>query len=51
MPAPSGTTRPRFAGGAQQRLYGALIVEEAEPPDIDREHVLVLDECPIPRDG
>jgi FtsP/CotA-like multicopper oxidase with cupredoxin domain len=41
---------PRFAGLAQ-RLYGALIVEEAEPPDVDREHVLVLDEWPIRPQG
>jgi FtsP/CotA-like multicopper oxidase with cupredoxin domain len=41
---------PGFAGLAQ-RLYGALIVEEAEPPDIDREHVLVLDAWPIPPQG
>ena len=25
-------------------LYGALIVEEAEPPDVDREEVLILDD-------
>jgi FtsP/CotA-like multicopper oxidase with cupredoxin domain len=37
---------PGFAGFAP-RLYGALIVEEAEPPEIDREHVLVLDARPI----
>ena len=37
---------PGFAGLAQ-RFYGALIVDEVEPPDVDREHVLVLDEWPI----
>jgi FtsP/CotA-like multicopper oxidase with cupredoxin domain len=32
----------------RQCLYGALIVEEAEPPtDIDREHVLVFDDWQI----
>jgi FtsP/CotA-like multicopper oxidase with cupredoxin domain len=42
---------PCFAGVAQQRLYGALVVEETEPPDVDREHVLVLDERPSPPQG
>ncbi len=41
---------PGFAGLAQH-LYGALIIEEAEPPDVDREHVLVLDEWQIPTQG
>ena len=32
---------------ARQRLYGALIVEEAAPVEVDREHVLVFDDWPI----
>jgi FtsP/CotA-like multicopper oxidase with cupredoxin domain len=31
----------------QQRLYGALIVEEALPAAVDREHVLVFDDWPV----
>jgi FtsP/CotA-like multicopper oxidase with cupredoxin domain len=32
---------------ARQRLHGALIVEETEPPEVDREHVLLLDDWPV----
>jgi FtsP/CotA-like multicopper oxidase with cupredoxin domain len=32
---------------ARRRLYGALIVEEAEPAEVDREHVLVFDDWQI----
>ncbi|RMH47671.1 MAG: multicopper oxidase family protein [Alphaproteobacteria bacterium] len=33
-------------------LYGALIVDEAEPPEVDRDEVLVLDDWRLnPRDG
>jgi FtsP/CotA-like multicopper oxidase with cupredoxin domain len=32
---------------ARHRLHGALIVEEAEPPEVDREHVLLFDDWPI----
>jgi FtsP/CotA-like multicopper oxidase with cupredoxin domain len=32
---------------SRQRLYGALIVEEAPPPAVDREHVLVFDDWPM----
>lgn len=33
-------------------LYGALIVEEPEPPEVDRDEVLVLDDWRLnPRDG
>jgi FtsP/CotA-like multicopper oxidase with cupredoxin domain len=43
---------PTPAAPARQHLYGALIVEEGEPPPVDREHVLLLDEWPIaPQDG
>jgi FtsP/CotA-like multicopper oxidase with cupredoxin domain len=35
------------AQAARQRLYGALIVEEAEPAEVDREHVLVFDDWQI----
>jgi FtsP/CotA-like multicopper oxidase with cupredoxin domain len=36
------------AASASQRLHGALIVEETEAPEIDREHVLVFDNWPMP---
>lgn len=33
-------------------LYGALVVEEADPPEVDRDEVLVLDDWRLnPRDG
>jgi FtsP/CotA-like multicopper oxidase with cupredoxin domain len=39
-------------GAARPRLHGALIVEEAEPVEVDREHVLVFDDWPIgPQDN
>jgi len=34
----------RSAEQVARGLYGALIVEEAEPPDVDREQVLILDD-------
>jgi FtsP/CotA-like multicopper oxidase with cupredoxin domain len=34
-------------GAARQHLHGVLIVEETEPPEVDREHVLLLDDWPI----
>ena len=34
------------AAETRQRLYGALIVDAAEPTDIDREHVLAFDDGP-----
>jgi FtsP/CotA-like multicopper oxidase with cupredoxin domain len=37
----------RSEQAARQRLYGALIVEEAVPAEVDREHVLILDDWPI----
>jgi FtsP/CotA-like multicopper oxidase with cupredoxin domain len=35
------------AAASGRRLYGALIVEEADPAEVDREHVLVFDEWPF----
>lgn len=43
-PASSGPAR-------SQHLHGVLIVEEAEPPDIDREHVLLFDDWPVAAEG
>ncbi|MCQ0090377.1 MULTISPECIES: multicopper oxidase family protein [Rhodobacterales] len=34
----------RSAEQVARGLYGALIVEESEPPDVDREQVLILDD-------
>jgi FtsP/CotA-like multicopper oxidase with cupredoxin domain len=34
---------------ARHRLHGAFIVEEAQPPEVDREHVLLFDDWPVAR--
>ena len=35
----------------ERGLYGALIVEESEPPDVDADHVLVLDDWRLDEDA
>ncbi len=44
---------PHAGGGEQQGrgLYGALIVEEAEPPRVDREAVWAIDDWRLAEDG
>ncbi len=44
---------PHAGGGEQQArgLYGALIVEEAEPPKVDREAVWAIDDWRLDEDG
>lgn len=32
-------------------LYGALVVEEADPPEVDRDEVLLIDDWRLDRDG
>jgi FtsP/CotA-like multicopper oxidase with cupredoxin domain len=45
-PALAAATATVDDQAARRRLYGLLIVEEAEPVAVDREHALVLDEWP-----
>jgi FtsP/CotA-like multicopper oxidase with cupredoxin domain len=48
----SAATSEAAEQAGRRRLYGVLIVDEAEPVDIDREHVLVFDDWQIaPEDG
>jgi FtsP/CotA-like multicopper oxidase with cupredoxin domain len=46
----SAAAAPSDEQAVRQRLYGVLIVEEAEPLAVDREHVLVFDDWPIAPD-